>query len=75
MVVDLWPRKGDPRGLAMEAGKILTGWNYETASWDFGAMKWGTIPIIVGLLVHKLVGNKLGVNRALGQAGVPWIRL
>lgn len=34
----------------------------------------GALPILVGVLVHKLAG-KLGVNRALSQAGVPIIRI
>jgi hypothetical protein len=35
-------------------------------------MGWG--PIIAGILMHK-VANKLGVNAALGRAGVPLLRL
>lgn len=37
-------------------------------------LKYGLAPILVGLLVHKFAG-KLGVNRALSSAGVPWIRI
>jgi len=35
----------------------------------------GMLPIVAGALVHKYVGGKLGVNRMLGNAGVPVIRL
>jgi hypothetical protein len=40
--------------------------------------KWknGIIPLILGALIHKYVGGKpLNVNRALGSAGVPFIRI
>ncbi len=33
------------------------------------------IPPVVGLLVHKFVGGKLGLNRMLASAGVPMIRI
>lgn len=35
----------------------------------------GLWPIVGGLLVHKIVGGYLGVNRAMGRAGIPFIRL
>lgn len=34
-----------------------------------------TIAIAGGALIHKFVGGSLGVNRALGRARVPIIRL
>lgn len=34
----------------------------------------GTIPILGGMLVHKLAGM-LGVNRALGRMGMPYLRV
>ena len=35
----------------------------------------GLYPIILGWLVHWLVGSKLGVNKMLTRAGVPLIRI
>jgi len=34
----------------------------------------GWTPILAGILMHKLA-NKLGINAALGRAGVPLLRL
>jgi hypothetical protein len=53
----------------------LTGYDIPTKTWNFGYMQKGTIPIVAGLLAHKLIGQKLGVNRMLANAGVPYIRL
>ena len=32
-------------------------------------------PIAVGLLIHKFIGGRLGLNRMLGQSGIPFVRL
>lgn len=45
---------------------------YGWKTFDFKRMNDGAIPIGLGILVHKMAGP---VNRALGRAGVPWIRL
>jgi hypothetical protein len=50
-------------------------YDYMTQKITFAGLKWGMIPILVGILTHKYIGNKLGVNRALKQMGVPVIRL
>lgn len=46
----------------------------EAGRWDpleaHFTLGWG-----VGALLHKFVGTKLGVNKALGQARVPWLRV
>lgn len=43
-------------------------------AFKFNRMKEGLLPVMVGILVHKLAG-RLGINRALGRAGVPIIRI
>ena len=35
----------------------------------------GLGPILGGIAVHKFIGGKLGVNRALASARIPWLRL
>jgi hypothetical protein len=32
-------------------------------------------PMVIGLLVHKIVGGKLGVNATLAKARIPFLRL
>jgi len=55
----------------------LTGYRVEDGKWSLGGdhtAKYGLYPILVGLVVHKLA-NKVGINAALGRAGVPLLRL
>ena len=74
-VVDLWGKKGNPMAFGNELLRITTGIDYWEANWDWTRMKWGLLPVIGGVLIHKFVGGKLGVNRMLAQAGVPFIRI
>lgn len=37
-------------------------------------LKSGAMPIVLGMIVHKVAGA-VGVNRALGRAKVPWLRI
>lgn len=50
---------------------------YDPMTGKFAADKlsFGLYPVIAGLLIHWLVGGKLGVNRALGRARIPIIRI
>jgi len=50
------------------------GYNPDTHQWAMGNAKIGIIPIAGGLLAHKLA-SKLGFNRALAGAGIPFIRI
>lgn len=74
-VHDLWDHRGDIGGMLTETGKIFTGWDYYGQKFDLGAMKWGTIPLALGIIIHKVVGEKLGVNRQLAKAGIPLLRV
>lgn len=61
------------------AGHYLVGGvtGYDTNTGKFN-LPWAAshfwLPVGAGLLVHKLAG-RMGVNRALGRAGVPFIRI
>lgn len=53
----------------------FTGWNAWTNKWEgWYGMKNGVLPVGLGFLLHKLA-NRFGVNRALANAGIPYIRL
>jgi len=43
-------------------------------TWEPKHLASGLVPIVGGLFVHKLA-SRLGVNRALSQAGVPILRV
>jgi hypothetical protein len=61
-------------GVAKRVSLGLTGFNTEDKKWYPGEMINVTAPIMAGILVHKFAGQ-LGINRALGQAGIPFIRI
>ena len=52
----------------------LTGYNAREKKWDFQLLLKGLGPAVAGVALHKLAG-KLGINRALARAGVPWVRI
>lgn len=52
----------------------VTGYDARAGKWDFGLLLKGMGPVFAGLLVHKFAG-KLGVNRAIARAGIPWFRI
>jgi hypothetical protein len=51
-----------------------TGMNTETGKFMPEYLVQGMGPIVVGLLVHK-VASKMGINRSLAGAGVPFLRV
>ena len=65
---------GDTAGMTQELTIRTTGFNTDTKSFHWPAF-WGTYgPILAGLVVHK-AASRLGVNRALAKAGVPFLRV
>jgi len=63
------------RGMMKEGVYALTGVDIDNEPhFQPSFMIHGTIPIIGGILVHK-VFNRLGVNRSLARMGVPYLRI
>ena len=54
--------------------KWYTGYSLETGRWSAANLSFGLFPLVLGMFAHK-VANRLGVNRALGSAGIPIIRV
>lgn len=53
-----------------------TGYDSWTGGLSMGGLQRGLVPLIIGAAVHKFVGGApLNVNRALGSAGVPFLRI
>ena len=67
-------QKGGPVEAAKRASMRLTGYNPWTGHWYFSEFASGWFPILAGLMAHKLA-NKVGINRALASAGVPFVRI
>lgn len=53
----------------------LTGFDSDFGKFDSKALVKGWTPIILGIVAHKFIGGRLGVNRALARAGVPLFRI
>jgi len=45
-----------------------------SVDWNMEYLKRGLVPLILGVVVHKAAGM-LGINRALGRAKIPLIRI
>lgn len=65
---------GDTAGAAQQAVIYATGYNTDTKSFHWPTFMGSYGPILAGMVLHKLAG-RMGVNRALGKAGVPFIRI
>lgn len=62
------------RGAAYRLSNDFTGFDPYQRKWNPWEMKYGLLPALLGIGVHKVAG-KLGINRALAQAGIPFIRI
>jgi len=69
-----WFRKDIVSGVNDLSASVL-GYDFKATRFDYNTMKRGLLPIILGLLIHKFIGGTLGVNRMLGRAKVPLLRL
>lgn len=69
-------QQGNPiANVGVEAGRIFLGYDSRSGTFDARNMLYGLMPVVLGGLVHKLVGGTLGVNRMLARSGVPLLRL
>jgi len=68
--------KGDYQLAINEVTRNYTGYDPWTKKFDPNHLKKGLLPLVCGLLVHKFVGGPpLNLNRTLGRAKVPLIRI
>ena len=59
----------------VEASRVYLGLDPRDGSWNPGLLTLGLLPILLGGIVHRFVGGRLGVNRMLAGAGIPFLRL
>lgn len=71
--INFWRDQGS-QAAAREMARIWTGYDYSDGSFDFGRMKWGLLPALMGGIVHW-VASKIGINRALARSGIPFLRV
>jgi hypothetical protein len=65
---------GGPVEAAKRASMRLTGWNPWVGQWYFSEFAAGWLPILAGVVAHKLANNT-GINRAIASAGIPVLRV
>lgn len=70
-----WQKYGDINIITREIGQFMTGFDWTTGKWNWQPLKYGALPVAVGMMVHKIIGGRLGVNAALGRAKIPFLRL
>jgi hypothetical protein len=73
-VVGVWNRRGSSQAVAdyLQAG--FTGITPGTGQFSFSNLRAGLLPVVAGFGVH-MVASKLGINRAIGRSGIPFIRI
>lgn len=54
---------------------ILTGWDIIGGRWEPRLMKFGLLPIALGLGIHYYLGQRGGINRKLSRIGIPILRV
>jgi hypothetical protein len=62
------------QGAGQNALAVMTGYYPKTKTWNGAWLKQGLMPLMLGFGVHWLA-SKMGVNRALGRAGIPLLRI
>lgn len=69
-------QRGEWDAIPRRLSRNYLGYAVEDGTWALGELKQGLLPLILGVLIHKFVGGSpLNLNRALGRAGVPILRL
>ncbi len=65
---------GDMAGASQEAVIRTTGFNTDTMRFHWPTFVGSYGPILMGMIVHT-IASRLGVNRLLGRARVPFLRI
>ncbi len=62
------------KGAGTMIARRYIGFDNQTNRFIPNLMWGGTFPLILGLIVHKIAGLT-GINRALANAGIPFVRI
>jgi hypothetical protein len=66
---------GNLRGALAGIQYRYVGWSSSKNKIDLKGLKYGLLPLALGIAVHTVVGRGLGVNRMLARAKIPIFRL
>jgi len=70
----VWNRRGSATEIANYLQAGWTGITPEGGNFSFTNLRAGLIPALAGFAVHK-VASMMGINRALGRARIPFVRV
>jgi predicted cobalt transporter CbtA len=72
-VVGVWERRASGKQVA---DYLKAGWTgLDTNNrFNLANLRQGLLPVVAGFIVHMFAG-KLGINRAIARAGIPFIRI
>ena len=73
-VYGVWNRRSSMANVSAYLQSSWTGTNPVDFSFSFSNLKTGLLPALAGFGVH-LLASKVGINRALGRAGIPFFRV
>lgn len=72
--IGVWQRRNNLANAADFVCNAYTGVSPQTGTFNAGSLRFGLLPLLAGFAAHKVAGM-LGVNRAIANAGIPWIRI
>lgn len=73
-VAGIYARRNSVHDMGDFATTSMTGFSLNQPGWYPQYLKNGLLPIIGGLLIHK-VASAIGINRMLSRARIPLIRV
>ncbi len=73
-VVGVWNRRGSGSAVADYLQMGFTGITPGSGQFSINNMRVGLIPVVAGFFTH-MIASKIGINRAISRAGIPWIRI
>lgn len=68
---------GDQGGIVEAAHRVtmrLTGYEWKGKVWSASELAAGWVPLLAGAFIHK-GANRLGINRMIARAGIPYLRV
>ena len=74
VAVGVWNRRSSGQAVADYLQQSFTGITPGTNQFSLANLKTGLLPIAAGFGVH-MIASKIGINRAIGRAGIPFVRI
>lgn len=74
VAVGVYNRRGSPQAIGDYLQQGFTGITPGTGQFNLANLRIGLLPVLAGFLVH-LIASKIGINRVIGRAGIPVLRI